>query len=99
MMNRYLQTLFLIAALAGFLPAGCAGPTRLEKDYGTSYRLQLANQTLNPEAYLNLKPVTGLEAPAAENLMRKYYKSFGEKQKKQALNPYVFSIGASSGSY
>ncbi len=47
----------------------CAGPSRLEMDYGTSDRLAKFNQTLNPEAVKNLKPVTGIDGQAAAAIM------------------------------
>ncbi len=62
--------------LAIFLISACAGPTRVEKNYGKSYRQAVANQTLDPEAEKNLEPVTGLDGKAAQAGMEKYRKSF-----------------------
>ena len=81
----------LIGVIAFFLiSVGCAGPTRLEKDYGTSFKLSKFNQILNPEAEKNLEPVTGLNGKAAQATMEKYQKDF----EKAPLPPtYTFNIG------
>ncbi len=57
----------------------CPGPSRLEMDYGTSYKLAKFNQTLNPDAEKNLEPVTGFDGVAAQATMGRYHKSFEEK--------------------
>ena len=44
--------------LMGVMLAGCA-PTRLEMDYGNSYRLARAQQILLPEGEKNLAPQEG----------------------------------------
>jgi hypothetical protein len=49
------------------------GDNRLKEDYGNSQRLAIANQTLNPEAGKDLKPVYGFNGRAAENVMEKQY--------------------------
>jgi hypothetical protein len=71
------------------LAAGCA-PTRLEMDYGTSYKLSKYNQILNPEAEKNLKPVTGMDGQAAQAVLDKYRKDF---EKPAPATTYNFSIG------
>ncbi len=77
-----------IGLLAVFLVVtSCATPTRVEKDYGTSHRLALFNQTLNPEAEKNLEPVTGFEGGAAQSMVQRYQKGFEEKPL-----PPVYSI-------
>ncbi|MFO0752430.1 MAG: hypothetical protein U0411_03775 [Thermodesulfovibrionales bacterium] len=65
-------------------------PSRLELDYGTSHRLVIANQTLNPDAGKNREPVQGLPGRAAEAVLDRYGKSF-EKEVKKPL--YIFDIG------
>ena len=59
------------------IATGCAQPlTRLDMDYGTSFKLAKFNQTLNPEAEKNLKPVTGLDGGAAKASVDMYRKDF-----------------------
>lgn len=80
-----MATLFVIAT-------GCTA-SRVEMDYGTSYRLAIANQTLNPGAAKNLEPVAGLEGPAAQKAHERYIKGF-EKQEPQPT--YLLNVGSSA---
>jgi hypothetical protein len=73
-----MKALLLISGLIlmGML-TGCAGNTSLvEQEWGTSYKLAIANQTLNPEAEKNLEPVYGLDNKAADKVENKYNKEF-----------------------
>jgi hypothetical protein len=81
----------LIGLVAMFLiSTGCAGPSRVEMDYGTSFKLAKFNQILNPEAEKNLEPVSGFDGPAAKNTIDKYQKDF----EKPAPPPtYVLGVG------
>jgi type IV pilus biogenesis protein CpaD/CtpE len=65
--------------------------SRLELDYGTSYRLAVYGQILNPDAEKNTEPVTGLDGQAAEVIIDKYRKSF-EKAKKDPV--YILNVGS-----
>jgi hypothetical protein len=78
-MKNTIAILCVLAFAAGLL-ASCA-PSRLEMDRGTSYKLLKANQIANPDAEKNLKPVEGLDAPAAAAAVAKRQKEF-EKQEK-----------------
>ncbi len=49
------------------------GDNRLKEDYGNSQRLAISNQTLNPEAGKDLKPVYGFDGRAAEIVMEEQY--------------------------
>jgi hypothetical protein len=78
------KTIAIIVSLsfAAVLLISCATqPTRVETDYGTSYKLQKFNQTANPDAEKNLAPVQGLDNEASVNTVKKYHKEF-EKQEK-----------------
>ena len=77
-----------------FLLFGCAAPTRLEMDYGTSYKLQKFNQTLNPDAEKNLELVEGLDGNAAAAIVGQYYKGFTTSEKGPVYN---ISIGGGGG--
>lgn len=83
---------FLLIGLAGIflISVGCAGPSRLEMDYGTSFKLAKFNQILNPEAEKNLEPVTGFDGPAAKNTLDKYQKDF---EKPTAPPTYILGVG------
>ncbi len=98
--NRSIVMVFLTLA---FLFAGCAGsnpekmtltpPSRLEMDYGTSFKLMKFNQIANPEAEKNLEPVTGMDGQAAKAAIDKYRKDF---EKPAAAPAYTLSIGTDS---
>lgn len=86
---------FLLIGLVGIflISVSCAGPTRLEMDYGTSYKLAKFNQILDPAAEKNCTPVTGLDGRAAQGMVEKYRKGFEEKAPPP---PLTLSIGAGS---
>ena len=66
----------LITLFSIFLMSACAGPTRLDKDYGRSVKQARINQILDPEAEKNLEPVTGLDGKAAKAGIEKYRMTF-----------------------
>ena len=88
-MKKTIAIIALLSFTAGLL-ISCAAPTRLETDYGTSYKLQKYNQIANPDAEKNLKPVEGLDGQAAAAAMTKRQKEF-EKQDKAPS--YIFNLG------
>lgn len=83
---------FLLVGLVGIflISVSCAGPSRVEMDYGTSFRLARFNQTLNPDAEKNLEPVTGFDGRAAQATIERYRKGFQEKTEAPV---YSISIG------
>jgi hypothetical protein len=82
---------FLLLSIAVWMVAlaGCA-QSRLETDYGTSHKLAIYNQTLNPDAERNLAPVEGMDGKAAQAAVDKYEKGF---EKTAPAPSYTFSIG------
>ena len=83
----------VIGVLAGSaLLGGCSDTrqTRLDSDFGTSHRLSVFNQSLNPDADMNLEPVEGLDGQAAMKNMNKYKDSFGREQQPTT---YTINIG------
>lgn len=79
-----------------FLIFACAGPSRVEEDYGHSVRLSRINQTLNPEAAKNLEPVSGFDGKAAQITVEKYRKDF-EKNTETPQQIFQMGGGTSSG--
>ncbi len=79
--------------LFSFLFSGC-GPSRLEMDYGTSFKLQKFNQTLDPEAEKNLEVVKGLDGNAAAAIAGQYQKGFTKAENGDVYN---ISIGGGGG--
>ena len=89
------RTVCYLATFAGItlLLAGCSTPTRLEMDYGTSHKLAVMNQTLDPKAEKNLEPVYGLDGTVAQKVVDKYGKEF----EKPAPPPaYIINLGGIS---
>jgi hypothetical protein len=74
--------------------AGCTGYNSglVAQEWGTSYKLATANQTLNPGAEKNLKPVDGMDNKAADKVVYKYNKEFDK-----APQTPVYSLGIASG--
>ena len=90
MAKRYFF-LFGFVALS-FISLSCAGPGRLETDFGTSSKLMKVNQVWNPEAEKNIEPVTGFDGKAAQANIEKFRKDF---EKPAPPTPYTLSIGIS----
>ena len=69
---------------------GCANNiSRVEMDFGTSYRLMKYNQTLNSNAEKNLEPITRIDGQAVLKTMEEYRKGFEKSDKKQG---FTFTI-------
>ena len=78
-----------------FVTVACAGPTRVEMDYGTSAKLSKFNQIANPDAEKNLEAVVGFDGGAAKATMDKYQKDF--EKPKPAANVYTIQTGITGG--
>ncbi len=68
--------LCVLSITLAILLFACAGPTRVEKNFGKSVRQARINQILDPEAEKNLEPVTGLDGKAAQATIERYRKTF-----------------------
>jgi hypothetical protein len=90
MLRKYFLIIGFLAMVLMLL--GCAGPSRLEMDFGTSSKLMKANQVWDPEAEKNIEPVSGLDGKAARATLEKYRKDF---EKPAPPAPYTLSIGVS----
>ncbi len=94
-----MKKMWQVVSLAAFfaVTAGCAGnAARTEADHTTCYKLAIANQTLHPEAALNLRPVTGMQAPEASRIHERYVKGFEKQSPEQT---YVIPMTAQGGSF
>ena len=77
-----LISLLVIVMLLG----GCTvSESRLEKDYGNSYRLAIVNQTLNPEAEKNLEPVYGIDGKTADIIVESFQKGFEDRSREASF--------------
>ncbi len=84
----------LIALSIIVLISACAGPSRLEENYGTSVKLSTSNQILSPDAERNLEPVTGMDGMAGQISIERYRKSFEQPAKS---SQYIFNMGGAGG--
>lgn len=80
---------FVIGMTAVLLFGGCAS-NRLENDYGTSYKLAVMNQTLNPDAEKNLRPVEGIDGQTSQKILDKYHTGF--ERPTQPMPVFTFGI-------
>ena len=76
--------LILMGTLSGCSTGIYKGP--VAQEWGTSYKLAIANQTLNPDAEKDLKPVTGMENKAADTTIAKYEKEFEKEPQVPVYN-------------
>ena len=90
--TRCLIVIGLFAALSMF--SGCAGTTKLDRNWGKSFESAKSNQILNPEAGQNLDPVVGLDGQAAEGGLGTYRKGFERKGSEETYNLNLGSIGS-----
>jgi hypothetical protein len=90
-MKRFFIFIGLLALV--FIFGSCArnGSSRVEEDFGASFRLAKANQQLNPEAAKNIEPVTRFDGKAAQATLDKYQKDF---EKPVPATPFVLRFGA-----
>lgn len=88
-MKRFFEFIGLLALV--FIFGSCArnGSSRVEEDFGTSFKLAKANQYLNPEAAKNIEPVTGFDGKAAQATLDKYRKDF---EKPAPSTPFVLGL-------
>ncbi len=73
------------------------GDYRLKEDYGNSQRLAISNQTLNPEAGKDLKPVYGFDGRAAEIVMEEQYIKRFKSPAVETGSSYTTSAGMTGG--
>jgi len=67
------------------------------EEWGTAYKLSVANQILNPDAEKNLKPVTGMDNKSSDNIMTKYQKEFEKAPQVPVYNMQLpGALGSSS---
>ncbi len=93
-MRRTIVLIGIVAAVS--FTFGCAWQeSRVAMDYGTSYQLQIYNQTLNPDAVKNQASVTGMSGQAAQAAVDKRDKGF-EKETSTSTS-YQINVGSIGG--
>jgi hypothetical protein len=90
-MIKAILPLIGLGVIIFLMATGCAGPSRVAMDYGTSHSLARFNQILNPEAEKNLEPAKGFDGHAAQASMERYRKGF-ERAAPSAASAPIFGI-------
>jgi hypothetical protein len=89
-MQQTSRNVLASVGLVTILLTGCAAPTALERDYGTSINLAKTHQRLHPDADQNLQPVEGFDGQAARYTLDRYREGF----KQQPPRPtFVIPVG------
>ena len=81
-----LLTIGIFGCSKGNISNPLQSESQLDKNWGRSFEAAKHNQILNPGAEKNLKPVEGLQGPAAERIMQEYEK--GGEQKQQPASEF-----------
>jgi hypothetical protein len=85
------QFLLLSIALVVAVSYGCGMEmTRVDTDFGTSQKLAVAGQILDPDAEKNVEPVYGMSGVVSEKVAKKYAEGFETKTESPT---YVFQVG------
>jgi hypothetical protein len=88
-MKRFFLLLTGLFFLATIL-SSCA--SRLEMDYGTSFKLQKFNQIADSEAGKKVEPGEGMDGKAAQATKEKYQKGFEKEPPTQVYNLTIGGI-------
>ena len=70
-------------------------PTRLSPEFGSSVRMAVENQILNPNAPRSLDQVEGMDGKASLKILEQYHKSFEGKRKQTERAGFVIVPGSS----
>jgi hypothetical protein len=84
--------IFIGLGALSFILGSCAGPSRVDMDFGSSFRLAKSNQLWNSAPEKNIEPVTGLDGQAAQATLEKYRKDF---EKPVPSAPFILGFGTS----
>lgn len=78
--------------LLAMLLTACGTSPRLDRQFGDSLRLMRAQQTINPQAGQDRRPVNGLDAPAAAAAYQNYQQSFINREDQG--NGFTIGVGS-----
>jgi hypothetical protein len=93
-LEEKMKKFFLLLTGLFFLAANLAAcaPSRLEMDYGTSFKLQKFNQIADLEAGKKVEPAEGMDGKAAQATKEKYQKGFEKEPPAQVYNLTIGGI-------
>jgi hypothetical protein len=81
-MQKTNRNVLTSVGLVAILLTGCAAPTAVERDYGTSINLAKTHQRLHPDADQNLQPVEGFDGQEARYTLERYREGFKQQPQK-----------------
>ncbi|WP_432380567.1 hypothetical protein [Duganella sp. P38] len=79
----------VLAVIASLLLGACGTSPQLDRQFGDSVRQARAQQTIDPQAGQQRRPVNGLDAQAAAAAYQSYQQSFSTRED----SGNAFSIG------
>lgn len=84
------------AVAAALILSGCVAPApSLDAQMGKSVELAKAQQTLNPQASMDKRPVEMIDGKSANALVDRYHKGF---ESPTAINVFNIGVGGGGGS-
>ncbi|USX15532.1 hypothetical protein NHH88_07050 [Oxalobacteraceae bacterium OTU3CAMAD1] len=81
----------LLALAAACALSACANSPNIDRQFGASVRAAVAQQTLDPRAVDDRRPVNGLDAQAAAAAYENYQRSYSSQDQQQQSG---FTIGS-----
>jgi hypothetical protein len=96
MENCKRPVVFMTSLLAGLL-GGCVTttPERVDAQMGSAVELAKAQQTLNPQASQDTRPVQGIDGKSADAVLNRYHKGF---EAPPTVNIFNIGVGGGTGS-
>lgn len=89
------RTLLILSAMGLIAGCGTTTPVALDAQMGSSVEMARAQQTLNPQASLDARPVEMIDGKSADALVDRYHKGF---EKPPAINIFNLGVGEGTGS-
>lgn len=92
-MRNYKLSALIVASLLG----GCASttPQRVDSQMGSAVETARAQQTLNPQASQDTRPVEGIDGKSADAVVDRYHKGF---ETPSTVNIFNIGVGGGTGS-
>ena len=88
--NRISLLALLMASLTG---CATSSTPQFDNTFGDAVNAARAQQTINPDASQNTKPVEGIDGEAANSVMDRYHQSY----EKPPATGNIFNIGVGGG--
>jgi hypothetical protein len=83
----------LLAMAAACALSACANAPNIDRQFGASVRAAVAQQTLDPRAAGDRRPVNGLDAQAAAAAYENYQRSYSSQDQQQQQSGFTIGSG------